>query len=272
MRTPFLFLFLFLSAYVSAQQVLIGRVSVEGDRSVAGVSVYNVATESLTQSDNDGHFLIYGSVGDEIRFIKPGFQRVSYYVKAESFTSSISIDLILLEHEIEEVVIGFRPSGILSKDSRALDRPLRERKLNDEMAAYMMKPPAEGAYPSNKMPSSMAMGPDFSQGQMDLLKLASGLGELFNKATNPTPPANYAQREAFYKRVKEATDLEYYKSRGLDEYDFDIYLAYADERLDLAKKFRLRFDMKAIELELKGLLTNYLDTRVTVQKEKELPL
>lgn len=272
MKTHFIFLFLFLTAYMSAQKVIIGRVSVEGDRSVAGVSVYNATTEKLTQSDNEGHFLIYGNVGDEIRFIKPGFQRISYHVKEESFNSSVTINLALLEHEIEEVVIGFRPSGILSKDSRALDRPLRERKLNDEMAAYMMKPPAGGAYPSNNMPSTLALGPNFSQGQVDLVKIAGGLAELFNKATTPMPPPNYAQREAFYKRVKEATDLEYYKSRGLDEYDFDIYLAYADERLDLVKKFRLRFDIKAIEIELKGLLANYLDTRVRVQKEKELPM
>ena len=41
---------------------------------------------------------------------------------------------------------------------------------------------------------------------------------------------HYAEKQEFYKRVKAAIDLEYYTKYGLDEYDFDIFLAYADEQ------------------------------------------
>ncbi len=268
MKTLFQVFMLFVAGLISAQQVVIGRVSVEDDRSVSGVTVYNVASESLTQTDNDGHFLIYANPGEEIRFIKRGFERVSYRVDSQSFAGPLSINLRLLEQQIEEVVIGFSPSGILSKDSRALDRPLRERKLNEDMASYMYKPPTGGAYPSNQMPSTLSMGPEFSKGQMDLMKLASGLATLV-KAAKAVPPPSYAQREAFYRRVKQTTDLTYFYSLGLDEYEFDIFLAYADKQLDLTKNYRLAFNSKAIEGQLKGLVKKFLDTRVTVQKEAQ---
>ena len=84
---------------------------------------------------------------------------------------------------------------------------------------------------------------------------------MLTKATSsPLLTPNYAEVQDFYRRVKDVVDLDYYKSYGMSEYDFDIFLAYTDQKNSLAKKYQRNFNRVNIESELKLALVDYLKT------------
>ena len=136
------------------------------------------------------------------------------------------------------------------------------------MNLYMTKPLNEVA-PKATTPSAFKQ-PNLSAGQMDMVKLAGAIGSLIGKASQTyKTTANYAEKQEFYKRVKAVVNLDEYKSYGLDEYDIDIFLAYADEQKDLSKNYRNNFNKVAIESQLKIAFAEYIKTHNFSKKVSE---
>ena len=264
------YMFLLLAfSFMNAQQYVIGKVTTETSAEISGVTVYNVRSEEMSQTDIDGNYIIKANVGDELRFIKQRFERISHRVKPDDFSKLLNVSIQLLPQMIEEVEVAFRPTGDLKKDSKALNRAKKVEDLNNDIALSLLTAP-ETATPSNQMPSTIVMGPNYSAGQISLLTVGGGNGGLIGllasgikrklSADKLTP--DYIDRQNFYKKVKESVDLDFFYEHGLDEYQFEMLLVYADKKHDLAKNFKNNFNKITIENYLKTELKEFIDTKI----------
>lgn len=263
-----LIIFLFFIKTFSQSEYVMGNISNENGDKLPDASIINLRTDQVVISDFMGNFVIAAKTSDELRIARQGYERKNLTVNADSFSKSIDVKLFTIPQEIEEVKLTFRPTGILKKDVSRLNPPPKVVALNSAMNLYM-KTPLNGVAPKATTPSSFQQ-PNLSAGQMDMVKLASAIGGLIGKSTkSPKTTANYSEKQEFYKRVKAVVNLEYYTSYGLDEYDFDIFLAYADESRGLSKNYRNNFNKVAIESQLKLAFEEYIKTHNFSKKVSE---
>lgn len=255
---PLLILFVLCSGVVSAQQYMFGKVTTEENVPLSGIQIVNMRTEVIAVSDTKGLFMIAAETGDRIRVVSSRFNRQEFRTSASSFAQPVEITMIRPEVEIPEVKIAFVPSGNLPKDVKALNTPARVQKLHAELNTYMQKPLA-AAEPQLSMPKTLVMGPNFSAGQVNVLGLVAAAAGLVQKAVTPKPViANYYDTEAFYAEVRTKIDRKYFTDYGLDDFRFDELVAYANERYNLATKYRNNFDKIAITSYLKMALKDFL--------------
>ncbi len=264
-----LFLLIFFSISIFGQtDYILGNVTNENGDRLPKASIYNLRTDQIVISDKMGNFAIAALPSDELRISREGYERRVIPVSVENFSKNLEVKLTSIPKEIEEVKLTFRPTGILKKDVTRLNPPPKVVELNTAMNLYMRTPSTE-AIPKLSTPSAFKQ-PDFRAGQLDLIKLAGAIGGLVGKVTSsPKTAADYAETQDFYKRVKSVIDLGYYTKYGLDEYDFDIFLAYADQAYDLAKNYRKNFNKAAIEYKLKEAFAEYIKTHNFSRKESE---
>ena len=86
LKTALLFLLLsVVSANLYSQNYVFGKVVSENGFELGGVVVLNMSSEAKTLSDKDGTFMLKADAGNEIRFVKPKYERISVKVSAESF-------------------------------------------------------------------------------------------------------------------------------------------------------------------------------------------
>ena len=95
---------LFFSVLGFSQSVS-GKVETEEGLSIANVMVINLKTNEKVNTDENGKFTISAKLQDEIRFVKKGYDRVSYIVKSADFDKHISLQMRKSETIINEVVI-----------------------------------------------------------------------------------------------------------------------------------------------------------------------
>jgi len=263
-----LFIFLFFTKAFSQSEYVMGNISNENGDKLPNASIVNIRTDQVVVSDFMGNFVIAAKASDELRIARQGYERKNLTVNADSFSKSLDVKLFSIPQEIEEVKLTFRPTGILKKDVSRLNPPPKVVALNSAMNLYMKTPPNSVA-PKATTPSAFQQ-PNLSAGQLDFVKLAGAIGGLVGKATqSPKTTANYSEKQEFYKRLKAVVNLDYYLGYGLDEYDFDIFLAYADEQKDLSKNYRNNFNKVAIESQLKQAFAEYIKTHNFSKKVSE---
>lgn len=259
MKTKLLFLFLLISVSGFSQKYIFGKITTEEGVELSNTVIINIRTDEKTLTDKDGNFMIAAALTDELRFIRNGFERSSKKITPENFTAPLKIALEKSAYPIEEVALAFQATGNLKKDVKYLDPPKRIVALNNSMDTYMQTP-LSAPRPKLTVPSAFAP-PNYNAGQVDLLGIASALSGLFNKATKPPlTTANYAETQAFFRRVKSEIDLSFYTSRGFDEEEIDRFLLYADRTYSLAKKYRKSFDIAAITSDMKLAYAEYIKT------------
>lgn len=265
----FFLLLLFFSVRLFSQSgYVIGSITNENGDKLPGASIYNVRTDQFVISDKTGNFSIAAKTLDELRVARQGYERKNLAVTEANFTKSVEVQLVTIPVEIEALSLTFRPTGNLKKDVPRLNPPPKVMALNGEMKSYMRTPLTE-VIPRATAPSAFKQ-PDFSAGQMDLVKLAGAIGGLIKKAgSSPKTTANYGETQAFYSRIKAAIDMNYYTRYGMDEYDVDVFLAYADRAYDLAKNYRNNFNKAAIESRLKEAFAEYIKTHHFNKKSEE---
>ena len=263
-----LFILLFSVKAFSQSDYVMGSITNENGDRLTNASIVNLRTDQVVVSDFMGNFVIAAKTSDQLRIARQGYERKNLTVAAESFSRSLDVKLLTIPQEIEEVKLTFRPTGILKKDVARLNPPPKVTALNMALNNYMRTPPNEVS-PSARVPSSFQQ-PNLLAGQMDMMKLAGALGKLVGKATQPPKTtASYSEKQEFYKRVKAVVNLTYYTDYGLDEYDFDIFLGYADESRGLSKNYRNNFNKVAIESQLKMAFQEYLKTHNFSKKVSE---
>lgn len=101
------------------------------------VNVINIRTDERVSTNRDGHFMIAGRQGDNLRFIKIGYDRINVNITQENIASPINITLVRSAQLIDEVEIKKALTGDLKIDTKTLDPPRKVEKLKSDLAVYM---------------------------------------------------------------------------------------------------------------------------------------
>lgn len=259
-KKVFLFL-IFLCNCVFSQEIVTGKITDENNIMLSSVLVVNISTNKSSYSDISGQFVIDAQENDEVRFVKKGYYRSDTKITKDNIKTLVNISLLRIETLIPEVKIPHKLTGNLANDSKLFDRPKKEVALQSDMNKYM-KSALNRPLPlsSSVIPSSFR-GHDFNAGQIDAVKLLEGVVDLVGKATGSkaTTP-NYIENQNFINRIKLEVNLNFLAKYGMNIENVDRFLVYANDKLQLAKKYRKDFDEELIESELKRIFKEYIKT------------
>ncbi|MFZ4932063.1 hypothetical protein [Chryseobacterium sp. Mn2064] len=134
-------LFFFLSfiffIHTHAQTYIFGKITSEDGVEMQDVNVINIRTDEMVISNRDGHFMISGKQGDELRFVKPGYERLTKRVSLENIQAPMNVSLVRMTIQIPEVEVKQGLTGNLKIDSKAYNKPKKVEKLAADMANYI---------------------------------------------------------------------------------------------------------------------------------------
>lgn len=135
----FFFLSFILFIHTHAQSYIFGKITSESGTEMQDVNIVNIRTDEIVVSNRDGHFMISGRQGDELRFIKAGYERHTKIVSQENTQSPMNISLVRQTIQIPEVEVKQGISGNLKIDSKIYNKPKKVEKLIKEMDQYIAK-------------------------------------------------------------------------------------------------------------------------------------
>jgi len=172
---------------INAQNYIFGRINTEDGVELTDATVINIRTNERVVSNSDGHFMISGRVGDELRFVKAGYERVSKKMNEDNISSSLQITLIKAATLIDEVEIKKGLTGDLNIDAKNLNQQKKVQKLKSELAAYLSQKSDPRVLAARPGQFVQPKGEGFSIGKVknrwddvDLMKyLISALGEQY---------------------------------------------------------------------------------------------
>lgn len=118
-KKVFLFL-IFLCSYVFSQEIVTGKITDDNDINLGAVAVVNMSTDQKVYTNYLGEFSIEAFNNDELRFVRAGYERISKRVLVNGINSQLTITLIKIPEDIEEVKVAKRLTGDLGDDSRAV--------------------------------------------------------------------------------------------------------------------------------------------------------
>jgi len=191
---------LFISNFIFSQQV---RGRIVSDSVVANqVLVVNINSQEKTYSDSKGQFFINANIGDELRFIKLGYERKVINVKNDN---ELLINLIKLTIEIEEVEVKKKLSGNLSKDSKLFDENKKKVTLNNDLKVYFKAPSSAEVLKAKPGEFIQPVGTGF------------GFGAIDNKWT----------LTHLVEWIRENLKDEYFISMGLEFPEINLFLFYS---------------------------------------------
>ena len=149
----FLFFCLFFVFQNSFSQRITGNISSDS-ASLSRVLVVNIRSDEKVYSNSNGEFVLDANPGDELRFIKEGYERKVLLVRNND---QLVVNLVKLVTEIEEVVVQKKLSGNLATDAGLFNELKNYFKLPS--SASLMKPkPGEFVQP---------VGSGFTFGKID---------------------------------------------------------------------------------------------------------
>ncbi|GEN73475.1 hypothetical protein CLA01_35470 [Chryseobacterium lathyri] len=122
-----------------AQNYIFGKVVSEDSSEIPDVTVINIRTDERTVTNRDGHFMVSGRAGDELRFVKAGYERLVKKVSKENIESPINITLERATILIPEVEIKQGITGDLKIDAKNLNRPKKVEKLIKDIDGYIAR-------------------------------------------------------------------------------------------------------------------------------------
>lgn len=131
MKKLLLITLLFIPLVILSQQIK-GRI-VSDSVIVNQVLIVNINYQEKTYSDSKGQFLINANIGDELRFLKDGYDRKNIIVKdSKELFVTLSKQVI----EIEEVEVKKKLSGNLVSDSKLFNENKKKVALNNDLKDY----------------------------------------------------------------------------------------------------------------------------------------
>ncbi|ALR31660.1 hypothetical protein ATE47_14590 [Chryseobacterium sp. IHB B 17019] len=133
----FFSLFTLLFININAQDYIFGKIVTEDNAEIPDVTVINIRTDERSTTNRDGHFMISGRVGDELRFVKTGYERANKKITKENITSPINVTLTRSAILIAEVEIKKGVTGDIKVDSKNLNPSKKVQKLKSDLAVYM---------------------------------------------------------------------------------------------------------------------------------------
>lgn len=140
MKIKLLFILLtFLFVDAQAQDYIFGKVTSEENTEISGVTVINIRTDERILTNRDGHFMISGRSGDELRFVKNGYERANRRINSENISTPVNITLVRAAALIAEVEVKKEITGDIKIDSKNLNPPRKVEKLKSDLAIYMRR-------------------------------------------------------------------------------------------------------------------------------------
>ncbi|NPA08378.1 MAG: hypothetical protein GXO46_05275 [Chlorobi bacterium] len=127
-----------------AQNYIFGKVTSEDNDEMPEVTVINIRTDERVLTNRDGHFMISGRAGDELRFIKAGYERTNRKITQENITAPVNATMIRAAELIAEVEIKKNITGDIKIDAKNLNPPRKVEKLKNDLAKYMSQKSAPG--------------------------------------------------------------------------------------------------------------------------------
>ncbi|BEV05712.1 carboxypeptidase-like regulatory domain-containing protein [Chryseobacterium gambrini] len=128
----------------NAQNYIFGKVTSEDKNEMPEVTVINIRTDERVLTNRDGHFMISGRAGDELRFVKSGYERINSKINQENITSPVNVTMIRAAELIAEVEIKKNITGDIKIDAKNLNPPRKVEKLKNDLAKYMSQKSAPG--------------------------------------------------------------------------------------------------------------------------------
>lgn len=145
MKIKLLLFLLFPFLNVFSQETVKATITDEDGVFLPAVTVMNISSDKKTYTASDGTFSIEAAPEDELRFVRPGFERSS--IKAKYLLNNLNIKLVRVAQPIEEVEVA-KITGDISKDSKAVAKIDKGRIVKDavglpEPIGKMREKPAE---------------------------------------------------------------------------------------------------------------------------------
>jgi hypothetical protein len=135
----FFLLFTVFFINVQAQDYIFGKVTSEENTEISNVTIINIRTDERISTNRDGHFMISGRSGDELRFVKNGYERANRRITKENINAPINITLVRAAALIAEVEVKKEITGDIKIDSKNLNPPRKVEKLKNDLAVYMSR-------------------------------------------------------------------------------------------------------------------------------------
>lgn len=151
-----------LSVKVSAQDYLFGKVVSEDGVELPGVTVINMHTDEKVNGNSSGGFMIRAAPGQEIRFTKPGFERVILKLSPADFEVNRTVSLKTAAVAIEEVEVKYRVTGNLAKDAKHFGDSRKNGELKSEVSGYIRQQSATEVLDAKPGEFVQPVGPGFS--------------------------------------------------------------------------------------------------------------
>lgn len=133
----FFLLFTIFFINMNAQSYIFGWVTTEDGKEMPDVTVINIRTDEMVSSNQDGHFMLSGRSGDELRFIKAGYERLVKQIIKENIESPLNVSLKRSTILIPEVEVKQGITGNLKIDSRNLNKSKKVEKLIKDIDRYI---------------------------------------------------------------------------------------------------------------------------------------
>lgn len=114
----FSFLIVLFSNLLLSQQTVTGKIIDDSGESLSAVTIVNISSDKKIYSNSEGMFSIEANPGDELRFVKEEFRRVSKRVLTDGSNPQLLITLYQIPKDVGEVKIVKKLTGDLEQDSR----------------------------------------------------------------------------------------------------------------------------------------------------------
>ncbi len=161
MKKLLLITLLFIPLVIFSQQIK-GRI-ISDSVVVNQVLVVNINSQEKSYSDFKGQFLINANIGDELRFLKDGYDRKNIIVKdSKELFVTLSKQVI----EIEEVEVKKKLSGNLAADSKLFNENKKKIALNNDLKVYFEAPSSEELLKPKHGEFIQPVGEGFSFGEI----------------------------------------------------------------------------------------------------------
>lgn len=161
MKKLLLITFSLIPLVIFSQQIK-GRI-ISDSVTINEVLIININSQEKTYSDSQGQFIINAKVGDELRFVKVGYERKTIIIKNHK---DLIINIVKLAIEIEEVEVKKKLSGNLASDSKLFNENKKKVTLNNDLKVYFKAPSSEELLKPKHGEFVQPVGEGFSFGEI----------------------------------------------------------------------------------------------------------
>ena len=236
-----IFLLFFFSIDVFGQ-TFSGIITDEYQNPLAAVLVFNLQTEQKVDTNLKGEFTINASIGNELRFIRAGFERSSKIIQQQNFNNPFVISIVRTIAEIEEVKVSNKPTGNLTKDAKNVGDRKAVLALKNETSRYIRSKSSDNVLSPKQGEFVQPVGKGFTIGEpnnkwddidfmnylIENIQMTFFIDTLKLKSTEIQPFINY-----IFKNFERKKILFY---GNCSQYDLSRFIAESDNKIDRYKK------------------------------------